>query len=187
MEDIWQRIDTWLETHAPQVFQTLQPGASEAQILAAETALGVQFPEDVRRSYGLHNGQQDYTYGLCEGREFLSLERIQQEWQVWKSLLDGGDFEGSSGDSEAGIRSDWWNPQWIPLTYDGAGNHDCLDLDPADGGSRGQIIAFWHDASDRTLVAPSFRTWWERYAEDLEAGLLVFSEEYGGIVSLEDL
>jgi cell wall assembly regulator SMI1 len=32
MQEIWLRIETWLEANAPQIIEVLQPGASDAQI-----------------------------------------------------------------------------------------------------------------------------------------------------------
>ncbi len=67
------------------------------------------------------------------------------------------------------------------------GNHDCLDLNPADGGTVGQIITMWHDDDARKLVAPSFRDWLKQYAEGLASGQFVYSEEYGSVVDVNDL
>ncbi len=186
MEEIWTRIDAWLKVNAPKVFNTLQPGASDSQIQATESILAIQFPEDVKASYRIHNGQQTiYDYGLIpEAQEFLSLERIQAEWQLKKGLLDEGSFEGGSK-PDPGIQADWWNAKWIPLTSDGCGDSYCLDLAPAEGGNVGQIIKMIHDEADRYILAPSFRSWLEDYAAKLESGEYIFYEEYRGIVSLE--
>ena len=182
MKDTWKRIEDWLRTNAPAILVTLQPGATDSQIQELEEYLSVKFPIDVKESYLIHNGQNGYDFGLVDGQEFLSLERIKDEWEVWKGLLDGGDFEGSGSEPDTGIKPDWWNEKWIPLTYDGWGNHYCLDLDPAEGGSVGQIITMWHDDVPRELLAGSFREWLKRFADKLEAGEYLFSEEYRGIV-----
>ncbi len=137
MQQIWARLEAWLQANAPEMLEMLQPGALDEQIVATERALGIQFPDVVRQSYRIHNGQTDYGYGLINGRELLSLERIQQEWEVWYELLTGGEFADIASEPDAGVRSDWWNACWIPLTYDGAGNHDCLDLAPGEGGTVG--------------------------------------------------
>lgn len=186
MEEIWARIEAWLRANAPQVLDTLQPGISDTQIQVLESFLGISLPDDFKESYQIYNGQSGDDYGLLEGREFLSLERLQQEWQIWKDLLDAGDFEGITSEPVAGIRDDWWNAHWLPLTYDGSGNHDCLDLNPAEGGTHGQVITMWHDAAEREILASSFRQWLEQYADGLESGQFVFSEEDGGIVNAED-
>jgi len=36
-----------------------------------------------------------------------------------------------------------------PLTDSGSGDRHCLDLDPAPGGSVGQVILMWHDSPER--------------------------------------
>jgi cell wall assembly regulator SMI1 len=184
---LWQRLETWLGIHAPDILTDLQPGATEAEIQQTEAILGVQFPEDFKAVYRCHNGQGNAGDWLLDGREFLSLERIQEEWQVWKELLDCGDFDDSIGEPTKGIRTDWWHAKWIPVTYDGAGNHDCLDLAPAEGGTMGQIIEFWHDDPYRKVLAESYGTWFTAFVLACESGQYVYSEEYGGIVDRDDL
>lgn len=187
MQDLWRRLEAWLRANAPALVETLQPGATEEQITQAEAVLSVQFPEDFKASYRIHNGQLPASDGLIDAREFLSLERIQDEWKVWKDLLDSGDFDGIHSEPSGPIRDDWWNPKWIPITYDGAGNHDCLDLNPAEGGQAGQMIDFWHDDATREVKAESFHAWFAAFVEGCEAGAYAYSDEYGGIVDVEDL
>lgn len=191
MQEIWVQIESWMGANAPDALDLLQPGASDAQITELEDVLSIQLPEDVKSSYRIHNGQSGYGW-LINGREFLSLERIQDEWQVWKELLDSGTFQTEEGqdqgsEPEPGICNVWWSSKWIPLTYDGSGNHDCLDLSPAEGGTVGQIITMWHDDADRRIVAPSFRAWLTQYAEGLASGRFIFSEAYNAIVNVEDM
>ncbi|MGL5058964.1 MAG: SMI1/KNR4 family protein [Microcoleus sp.] len=192
MQEIWTKIETWLIANAPQIFEELQPGASEFRISELEELLSIQLPEDVKSSYRIHDGQFTYNYGLIYGRELLSLERIADEWHVWKELLDSDTFKTEDGEdigSEAapGICNVWWSPKWIPLTYDGAGNHDCLDLNPAVGGTVGQIVTMWHDDPDRQIVAPNFRVWLQQYADGLASGQLIFSEQDNCIVNANDV
>lgn len=192
MQEIWSKIESWLRANAPQILETLQPGVSDVQITELENFLSIRFPEDVRASYQIHNGQASYEYGLMDGREFLSVEQIKGEWQIWKELLDSGTFQKEDGQDQGsnpapGIRNVWWSPQWIPLTYDGSGNHDCLDLNPTARGTVGQIITMWHDDATLEIVAPSFRAWLQQYAEGLESGRLIFSQEQAGIVKVDDL
>lgn len=187
MKEIWQRIDTWLAENAPQVWDELQPGATDQEILRTEKALGIQFPEDVKASYRIHNGQPRDGYGLINCWTLLSLETVVEEWMIWKELLDAGEFDAAKSNPTDGIREDWWNPKWIPLTYSGSGDHHCLDMDPADGGREGQIIGMWHDEPERMIEAESFREWLERFADDLEAGMYIYSEDDGGVIRKEDL
>jgi cell wall assembly regulator SMI1 len=182
MKVIWNRIETWLGSNAQEVLRALNPPATRSQIAEAEAALGISFPQDVQDTFLIHNGQASDTPWLLDGWEFLSLERIVEEWKKWKELLDGGDFKGTNSDSVGFTVTDWWNPRWIPMTYDGSGNHHCLDLSPGPHGKAGQIIRMWHDDAARDLVAPSYREWLTGLANDFEAGRYEMSDEYGGIV-----
>lgn len=58
--------------------------------------------------------------------------------------------------------------RWIPLTYDGSGNHHCIDLSPADEGTHGQIIIMWHDMEERRILASSYKEWLESIADKIE-------------------
>jgi cell wall assembly regulator SMI1 len=120
------------------------------------------------------------------GCELLSLERVREEWGAWKGLLDGGAFRNFRSDSDGRVVEDWWHARWIPLTYDGAGNHHCLDLNPGPRGQAGQIIQMWHDDSARPVIAPSYRAWLVAFADALDAGEYVYSDQYLGLVPPED-
>lgn len=139
----------------------LPRGASKLALARAEKALGVQLPAEARAWYLAHDGGGD-DY-VVDNRELLSLERIVDEFKVWKSLLDDGVF-GANDHSEPGrgVQKKWWIPAWIPVTYDGSGNHDVLDMAPGTGGTIGQIVSFWHDDASRTVVARGFLAWLER-------------------------
>ena len=108
-----------------------------------------------------------------------------RQWGFWKELLDGGEFKNIESKPQPEIRKDWWNAAWIPITHDGGGNHQCLDLAPASKGKTGQIITMWHDGPDRELIATSFRGWLGDFEKKLEAGELKYSEDYGRIMPLD--
>lgn len=187
MQSTWDRISAWLSTNAPTVYSSLRPGASEEAIAATEATLGVRFPDDLRQSLAIHDGQDEEAPGLINGCELLSLERIVDEWSIWTELLNEGEFDGLTSESDDPVRGDWWNKAWVPLTYDGMGNHHCLDLDPADGGKVGQVIVMMQDDAYRPVIAPNYADWLEAFAEDLESGVYVYDEEDGGVVHRRDL
>ena len=96
MDRTWERIEAWLAVNAHAVADGLNPPASPESLAATEHFLGVQFPDDVRASYLRHDGQRDNSPGLLDGWEWLSLERVRDEWQVWKDLLGGTRFRTST-------------------------------------------------------------------------------------------
>jgi cell wall assembly regulator SMI1 len=74
VETIWNRIETWLAINAPEILNSLQPGATNQAINKAEAFLD-KLPEDAKASYRLHNGQAESGQGLIDAWEFLSLPR----------------------------------------------------------------------------------------------------------------
>ncbi|MFC5652714.1 SMI1/KNR4 family protein [Paenibacillus solisilvae] len=179
MKVLWDRMEQWLQKQAPDVLADLLPGASELEIAELEAAIGFTLPADLRESLHIHNGQSGDAQWLIAGWELLSAERILEEWRIWKDLYDKSIFADFDADVQTGIVSTWWQPAWIPLTYDGAGNHHCLDLFPADSGTSGQIISMWHDGAERRILAGSYRQWFEYLVQTYEANDAEFVFESG--------
>ena len=170
---------------------SLNKGAGEADFAELEKELGYALPEDFKELYRIADGGAAYE-GVLAGEEWLSVERIIEEYGVWKGLYEGGMLEEDDGTpfgcepKDAGIKPDFcWNPKWIPLTADGCGNGKMIDLDPTGNGTVGQIIQMWHDDSAYSKEAESLRDFFARYAQDLEDGKYVLSADYGLILQSE--
>jgi cell wall assembly regulator SMI1 len=193
MKTIWDRIHVWLAEHAPEVLASLRPPATNEQVRAAEEAMGVHFPADVKACYRIHDGQgavegEYEPPGFLYGWEWHSLEDVLGEWRTHKELVDDGTFTSDIRSNPRGpIRDDWWHPKWIPLTANGGGDHHCLDLAPKRGGRVGQIIIWWHDDSHRVVLARSLTQWLADFADELEAGEYTTSPDYHGLVHVSDL
>ena len=163
----------------------LNAGASEADFAELEQTLGYALPEEFKELYRVANGETDID-GVFAGEEWLSIERIIDEYNVWNQLYQEDDGSDFGCEPEAGIKPDfWWNPKWIPLTADGGGNSKMIDLDPAEQGRVGQIIQMWHDDAAREKEAASLREFLQNYVRDLEAGLYVLDADYGVILQSE--
>ena len=161
MNQQWERLEHRLEAHNRRLLDDLNPPGSDASIQILEQKIGIKLPIDFVECLKVHDGQKGKQEGLFSGLEFLSSARILAEWMVWQRLFKNGDFDGLQAQSGAGVQSVWWNPRWIPFTYNGAGDHLCLDLDPASGGQVGQVIAIWHDDGARKKKANNFAQWFE--------------------------
>lgn len=170
MQKIWNKIENWLKSHNSAIFNNLSSGATEEKIMRIEDEMNIQFPEDFKQSYLIHNGQESETTPLIEEWELLSLEYILDEWHIMKNLYDQGRFLDATSKPIGEVKSDWWNPKWIPIASNGAGDLVCLDLDPAVGGNIGQIISFWHMDEQREKLADNFKSWLQQFANDLENG-----------------
>lgn len=187
MIEAWKRFENWLTSHYKEAHEDLNPPASDEQIRALEEALSVTLPADFAQFLKAHNGQAGDAGWIIDGSELLSVERIIDEWQVWHDLLINGHFDDYDEERNNGVKNDWWNAKWIPFTYDGGGNHLCLDLDPAKDGHHGQIITMWHDDSEREVQATSFHAWFTQYVDDIEAGKYVYSADYEAVVNANDV
>ena len=196
MQEIWNRIESWLTLQAPSVLNSLQFGASEKEIKQAEEILKITFPEEVKQSFRLHNGQHNGTGAffpdrllseelndiiptISSGSYFLSLQNILLKWSDWMKLQQVGEAE--------------WNRFWVPFTCDEGGNHDCLDLDPNIGNQSGRIIRVCHETISDIASGPEFEItdnfaiWLERFTIDLESGVYEYAEEYSRLIDADML
>jgi cell wall assembly regulator SMI1 len=166
---LWERMENWLKKHAPEVLEDLNPGATESEIMELEVALGIKLPESFKDSLRIHNGQSGDSQWLVAGWELLSTQRILDEWTVWKELYDKESFEEWSPEPQVGIANVWWQPAWIPITYNGCGDHHCLDLAPTNEANKGQIISMWHDSEEREILGKSYKEWFAHLVQTFEA------------------
>lgn len=169
MQSLWQRLTQWAATCPLDI--TFNPGASESAITAAETALGVAFPADLREYLALANGERWNSDGFIGDWQLLELKVIVKEARAMRALVEEGSFGDNTNAATPAIKDRWWNPQWLPIVTSGSGHFFCADLDPGPEGTVGQIILFLHDDEGRYLVAPSLRAWFARLADDFERGL----------------
>ena len=182
MQDIWRRIEAQFQLHAPEELRRLSPGATEGRIADVESLVGRRLPEDIRQSYAIHDGAAGYIVPsgpeLGEFDFLLDLETVARELSVWRELLEGGDFQDSVPESVIGpMKHVWWSMDWVPIVGEGTGDHLCIDLDPAEGGSVGQVFDFGHEYGPTRVFFPSFRAYLEQYAADLESGAIRFNAE----------
>lgn len=196
MNDLWHRFESWLEQNIPDALQTLNPGASSEEIETIQNILGIKLPDDYIASCMIHNGQNQESPGLTyQGGTLLSLgvvsdssfTTVRTEWTILKSIYDEDLIDKSEGDRQDDlVKSFWWIPQWIPITSHGDGDGWCLDLDPGENGTRGQVIEFIHDSESREVIAPSFRALFEQLVSGVEEGSIVYNEEWG-LISRDEL
>ncbi len=187
MIEYWTKIEAWLNKNAPLIYKSLNAGALDKDFEALEKLVNAKLPEDFKAFYKLHNGQDGDEYAFIESEELLSIEYIINSWNIWKDLDDDNTFSDQYSTPDEGIKEEWWNPKWVPFTHDGSGNHFCLDLDPAEGGTYGQVIRVWYDEEERTIEAGSFTLWLKDVLEILESGDYVYSDDYASIVNKDEV
>lgn len=125
-------------------------GHSEEDIRAAEAAMGLRLPEDLRALY--RTVSSDEEYGLLGAGALLPLGSVVAEY------LDGGPGAALGPDDLFAVfpvvyeayppgrvrrvsRNDWW----VEVGTDWGGNYCMVDLDPGPEGTSGQIIKYGRD------------------------------------------
>jgi cell wall assembly regulator SMI1 len=165
VRELIDRVDRWLAGNRPEYYARLQPGVTGAVLDAFESRFALQLPEAFRQFYQWRNGQEPRCYAsFQDNRMFSSLEEVAET----KALLDGMigfDFEDPR----------CWRRGRVPFLANGGGDHLCLDVAAEDGGTSGQLVAFWHDWEDRSVKYSSFEAWLRPLADSMEAGTLELS------------
>lgn len=180
----WEKIVGWGNRNAPEMLEDLNPGASEEQITALEAELGQPIPTDFRKSLLIHNGESDgwpckvfADYGAYLGTESI-LENWKQRKQIAADIEDYGDEmpdqEQQIRDGiiivEGPVRPKLFLSEWIPIMDSNGDVFWALDMNPAEGGTPGQIIEVDLEGCSWIVVTDSFGSFIRNYAKELEAG-----------------
>jgi len=181
------------EKHNVRMRRQLNPPATNEQIDEFEALIGYELPLAAKALYLISNGQQspfkvtyltgrpnrielpfplepdEWVSNLFGGYEFLSLEDAREEYSAWLDVVQGTSSEDFDefvtvrpGDH---VRSQYFNPGWVPIAKDGGGNAYALDLSPPDGGTYGQLIVIGPDEDQRRVLAPSLVAFFKGIAE----------------------
>lgn len=187
---IWDSFELMLKTHAPALLASLRPPATEAQIAAAESKLGVQFPAEIRRAYSRHDGS-DHREGTSEGMFFAPfnwwsrLDDVVSYWQMKVELRDDALREldeslfpvADPSWDELKIAPVWWNEKWIPIGLSGTSTSVYFDLDPAAKGTFGQLIRD-DGMQDAEWVCDGFDHYLELLIQRVESGRLAYRDRW---------
>ena len=184
MESVWKRIAAWHGTNCPANSFELAPGATTDQIDVFQNATRVELPGDVRLSYtfcngGLYSGAMSQHANLCHFGEFLPLEKVLEQWQMYRQMeRDQGYGEGPEWepqDIEGPVDQLWNPPTRIPLT-DSSGDHLMIDTATFTG-TDGQVILHDHEVGPTKVLAPSWFEFLGQLADDLESGKYEYNED----------
>lgn len=136
--------------------QTLAPGqlttmkvdtATDADIATLEAIIEDKLPAD----FITYLKTQDYTLEVNGYYDTFSVNEMIESLKGMNKLLAEGIFD--DGRVERHIKENfgnwngdylkqvWWSNKWIPFAQDGCGNMKCIDLDPGENGTKGQIMS----------------------------------------------
>jgi cell wall assembly regulator SMI1 len=145
------RLQAVLETNAPIVAQSLQPGLSDSQISTLESQGGFLLSADLRALYHWHNGMStNSTIGLLPGQRFLPLdEMVLKRALNRQQLRSATTVQRAAYAAFAGHRK-----SWLQVLDDGGG--DGYFYDPNRTDAEGAFFKHFAEGGDY-LWFPSFR------------------------------
>lgn len=193
----WSRIQKWLHDNAPEDLH-LPEGVTDDVLDEVENRLGIRLPKQMRESYSLHDGSartwifdQGYLMPLFRPQHLPKRKRALYDEVVdscvfMRNMLHNGNFEDRGFVSEpiGPIKTDWWLDNWLPITSNSSGDHLCVDLSPAKGGKKGQIIDWWHERGATSVIAPDFQSLLSIAADKFEAGQFEFDKRSGKVTKV---
>lgn len=189
IEQAWKRIRDWYESHVPEsVKPDLQwkPGASLEEIHATEQEIGLTFPDSLRESYLIHNGDPQWIRTHPTGG-LLSLDEIVKTWKMHEHAVEEGyTIDSDYVNCDSRIRRVGWDLKWIPITDNGSGNPICVDLHPTKKGTVGQVFDFINHRGPVSILGISFGDFLKTLADDLEAGRYIWDNEAGQVAKVQN-
>ncbi len=202
MEDLIQRLDSWLQKNRPDYYQLLQPGLSSDEIAGFEDTLQVELAPEFKLFYKWKNGQSctepDFFYsarkydfqkeryfvpdrpiadkGFIYNYVFMTRDNILGLHKMMNDALETMSHKALTNL----LLQRWWNPKWIPFLDHVCLNRQCLDMSGIWDGKAGQVISVAGgngDGGNQYITHESFYKW-------LETTLLLF-ENYEWIYDTE--
>jgi len=117
-EQLLASLQGALQTNAPALAKSLQPGLSDAQISALETQGGFHLSDDLRALYRWHNGMATNSIiGLLPGQRFLPLDYI-----VAQRAVESQRLASASPLQRAAFAAFAHSRDWVHVLDDGAGD-----------------------------------------------------------------
>jgi cell wall assembly regulator SMI1 len=194
---LWRRLEAYLDAHAPAVLSSLNPPATDEQLAQAEAQLGVSFPDDLKESLRVCNGQTDSFHivpaefdpkrgtTIATWGELLPLERIVYDTLAEREQNKNSQEWAYGLEYDGPVRRDG-NWSCLCIVDPGSGDRIWLDLDPADGGRVGQVLSMCHDPPRLFVIATSYREWFEQLVNRYKSGRYYFTEWGRGRLSAVD-
>ena len=178
IEQLWSRLEAWAGANAADILSDLNPGATDDEIAALESELGITLPNAFKASLAVHNGENDGwpCKVFVNHGAYLSTSRIVEEWR--QRQQHGEDIEEDTDELiqqqvisvDGPVEPKMFLTSWVPFMECNGDVFWAMDFSPAAGGKEGQIIEVdWENCSWK-VVADSFVDFLETYVTALERG-----------------
>jgi cell wall assembly regulator SMI1 len=180
----WRTIEGVLWENAHSVYCALRKPATDTQIARLAHVVPARLPREFVQSLKTHDGLRDSYLGqnrLFDYYALMPVAAIIAEYRMICELEAQDPIGGSQAGADAGVRNDLrFRPGWVPF-MDADGDKLILDLDPAPGGTYGQVFEWSSTGSTfNRVLASSFGVWLAGLAEALSKRRFGL-DEFGGI------
>uniref|UniRef100_A0A8C6SJC6 F-box protein 3 n=1 Tax=Neogobius melanostomus TaxID=47308 RepID=A0A8C6SJC6_9GOBI len=160
----WDELTEFLQQRCPRIIASLKDGATEAELDAVESQIGLELPDDYRCSCRIHNGQKLVIPGLMGSMSLSNHYRSEV-------LLD---VETAAG----GVQTRPGMTHCLPLTFCfHTGLSQYLALRGEEGRARGELFypcpnqrASDPSAIDMFITGSSFSSWFTSYVQNVVTG-----------------
>lgn len=177
---LWERLEDWASTYAPEMIRELAPPASEDEIADVEDQFGIPLSKAFKDCLRIHNGETDGwpSRVFADMGAYLPTQRIVDEWESRRSIAcDLDDMEDPDELIRDGIievsgpvQPVMFHDAWLPIMECNGDVFWALDFAPGDGGADGQVIEVDWEGCSWKVIADSFQTFVENYVNELESG-----------------
>jgi cell wall assembly regulator SMI1 len=175
MDELLSRYDSLLQSAAPQAYQSLQPGLTDAQIDQLETQYAITLPPDIRALYRWRNGTTPGQWVTAfPDHHFSPLVDALAEREALKQQLAEGP---TPGQRMTAVYIAYRLP-WIGILEDGFG--DGYYLDPTRQESAGSFF-FNFNEDGRYVFFPAFRNYLAAVLDGCQTG--AFSPDATGLTT----
>jgi cell wall assembly regulator SMI1 len=180
----WRVIEEVLWENAHSVYRALRKPVTSTQLARLTRLVPTQLPRDFVQSLRVHDGLNNSYLGLVRLFDYNALLPVRAIITEYRMMCrHQARYGGTGGQAghDSGVRNDArWRPGWVPI-MDADGDKLVLDLDPAPGGTVGQVVSWSATGSTRLRVlAPTFGEWLADLAEALSKRRFGL-DEFGGI------
>jgi hypothetical protein len=186
MEDLIQRLDSWLKQNRPEYYAQLLPGLSDEELTAFEKTLGVALPDEFKLLYQWRNGQKDeldcFIHNLAWLKAESVISRSISEFSI--KAYDHVTTRNEIGGKDKSIKR-------VTFLYNSASTHAyILDLTGIFGQNKGLILScgssilgqdfILYNSQDCILYQNAYK-WVETTVVALEKGFFEYKREKGMI------
>jgi len=168
VEKFWHSIEDWDQLHPFTSESILSQPATDMQILFVKSVLAVDMPDNLVKMLKRHNGAGHGWYCFSEGN-FLSTDEIVSLYteviRLRREIFHDEYLEHIQSVGPVKVDQSW-REGWIPFLKRNKVPL-CIDLDPAPGGTVGQVVEVDIEAGQYSVLAMSLEDFLQNILDEI--------------------